>query len=140
VNEAGLRFGELQPAKYWNHFRAIAAVVVRRILVDIARTRVSLERADDAPQVASDEARVSGAWSADLLALDEALNTLAARDARRGQVAELKVFGGLAIDDIMKTIDVAIATVNREWHAARAELARELERMDRWSVGLPPQT
>jgi len=139
VNEAGLRFGELQPGEYGEHFRAIAAVVVRRVLVDVARTRVSLEQADDAPQVTSDEARVSIAWSADLLALDEALNALAARDERRGRVAELKVFGGLAIADITNTIYVAQATVKHEWLAARAELARELERMDRWSVG-PPRT
>src|SRR5262249_51974655 len=118
----------------------IAAGAVRRVLVDVARTRVSLEQVDDAPQVASDEARVSGAWSADLLALDEALNALAARDERRGRVAELKIFGGLAIADITNTIFVAQATVKREWLAARAELVRELERMDRWSVGPPPRT
>jgi len=62
-------------------------------------------------------------------------NALAADDTRRGQVAELTVFGGLTISEITNTIDVAIATVNREWGAARAQLAGELERMEWWSAG-----
>src|SRR5215468_5190082 len=94
VNEAGLGFEELYGIKYRALFLAIAAGGVRHILVDIARTRVSLERGG-ASQVASDEARVSGGWSVDLLALDDALKTLAKEDERRSQVAELTVFGGL---------------------------------------------
>jgi RNA polymerase sigma factor (TIGR02999 family) len=139
VNEAALRSG-FHGVKYRTLFVAIAASVVRQVLVDVARTRVFPERAGCVPQIASAAAHVSGAWSADLIALDDALNALAARDERRGRVAELKVFGGLTIMDITDAIYVAPATVKHEWLAARAELAHELERMDRWSVGPLPRT
>ena len=136
VNEVGLGFDELYGIEYRARFLAIAAGGVRHILVDIARARVSLERGGDS-EVASDEARVSGAWSVDLLALDDALNALAKDDERRSQVAELTVFGGLNTSQITNTIDVAVATVTREWLMARSQLARELERMERWSAGPP---
>lgn len=135
VNEVVPLFGDRQRFEHRAHVLAIAAGVVRRVLVDIARTRVSLDRADRGLQVGSDEALVSGAWSDDLIALDAALIALAARDARQSQIAELRVFGGLTIEDICDAIDVAPATIKHGWHAARAALAHELERMDRWAVG-----
>jgi len=138
VHEAGLRFMEIQGIRHRPGFVAIAVRAVRRALVDIAQTRASMERAGGAPQVASDEARVSGAWSRDLIALDDALTTLAVREPRQSQILELRFFGGLTVNDISDAITVAPATVKREGQTARAQLAHELERMDQWSVGPPP--
>jgi RNA polymerase sigma-70 factor (ECF subfamily) len=140
VNEAALHFGDLQPIDYRAYFLTIAASVVRRVLVGIARTRASLDRADGGPQAASNEARVSGAWSADLIALDDALTALAAREARQSQIFELRFFGGLTIQDTSATICVAPAAIKREWLMARAALARELASLKQWAVGPPDRT
>ena len=81
--------------------------------------------------------RVSAAWSADLLALDDALTALAAREARQSQVVELRVFGGLTVSEISDELSVAPATIKHDWKTASAALAHELRRMDQWASGPP---
>jgi RNA polymerase sigma factor (TIGR02999 family) len=141
VNEAALRFlGSQERIEHRQYFSALAAGVVRQALVDLARTRLSLDRDDGGPQVAAKKARVSAAWSADLIALDDALIALAARDPRQSQMVELRVFGGLSTEHISNTMTVAPAVVMRNWKQARVELSGELERMNRWSVGSTTRT
>jgi RNA polymerase sigma-70 factor, ECF subfamily len=137
VNEAYLRLVDVKNVAWQDrtHFLAIAARVMRRILVDAARTRASLKRGghmervnhstaidfDQFPTVQSDRA-------GELCALDEALNTLLQMDARRAQVIELRFFGGLSVEETAEVLKVSAQTVMRDWRIARAWLARELRR------------
>ena len=111
------------------HFVAMAARLMRNILVDMARHRpkalggLSIRVVDLA-----DAAGVSENRSRDLVALDDALRDLAARDHRKAQIVELRFFGGLSLDEISEVIGVAPITVSREWAKARAWLHREVTR------------
>jgi len=122
VHEAYLRLVEIDQATWQDraHFFAVAARIMRHILVDIARSRralqVSLIEAMDAqPGRASD-----------LVALDGALESLARLDPRKGQIVELRFFGGLSVDETAEALQISRRTVNREWNAAKAWLYREL--------------
>ena len=130
VNEAYLRLVDIQRVRWRDraHFLAVSARVMRRVLVDVARARASLKRAGGIQRVSFDEALVPAAWSTDLLALDDALNTLAERDARKGQVIELRFFGGLTVEETAEALHVAPRTVMRDWRLARAWLSRELKK------------
>jgi RNA polymerase sigma factor (TIGR02999 family) len=129
VNEAYLRLVDSSQVHWQNraHFFAIAAQLMRRILVDFARSRHNLKRGGEAKQVSLDEALViSPERGADLVALDEALQALAALDPRQSQVVELRFFGGLSINETAEVLKVSEGTVRRDWSLAKAWLHREL--------------
>src|SRR5689334_24876119 len=102
---------------------------MRRILVDSARSRGYQKRGGGAHHVELDEAAVvADDRSAEVVALDEALNALAALDARQARVVELRYFGGLADAEIAEVLKVSVGTVRRDWTLARAWLNRELSK------------
>ena len=125
VNEAYLKFVDKPPPRWENrpHFFAIAAQVMRRIMVDHARKRHSAKRGAGAVKVALDETTlVTEARAEDLLALDEALEKLAAFDRRMSQIVEMRYFGGLTTQDIADVLKIHPNTVTRDWSAAKAWL------------------
>jgi RNA polymerase sigma factor (TIGR02999 family) len=112
-----------------NHFFAVCAQLMRRVLVDAARGRNSLKRGGHLLQVALDEQAVGSAESpADLLALDVALDHLAAFDRRKSQVVEMRFFGGLDVKETAAALNVSEETVLRDWRVAKVWLHRELSR------------
>ena len=105
------------------HFFAVAARLMRRIMVDHARQRQTLKRGGGAIRVTLDEcAAVTQTRAAELLALDEALEKLAAADQRKAKVVEMRYFGGLTMEEIADVLKIHINTVTRDWTAARAWL------------------
>jgi len=129
VNEAYMRLIDADQVKWQNraHFFAISARVMRRILVDFARRGNKLKRGGNAIEVSFDEALVVSAnRGPDLVAIDDALATLAALDPRQSQVVELRFFGGLKDEEIAEVLKVSHGTVRRDWRLARAWLHREL--------------
>ena len=129
VNEAYLRLVGLNAPKWesHSHFFAIAAQLMRQILVDYARRHRAAKRGGDVRRVSvSDAAATAQATDFDVLALDEALQSLANIDPRQSRVVELRFFAGLSLDEIAKVLDVGPATVQRDWTAARAWLYREM--------------
>ena len=129
VHEAYLRLagGRAQRWQGRTHFLAIAAIVMRRVLVERARARGAAKRGGNQVQVTLDDALVAGPGArVDLLSLDEALSTLAALDARQARVVELRFFGGLTVEEAADATGVSPATVKRDWTLARAWLQREL--------------
>jgi RNA polymerase sigma-70 factor (ECF subfamily) len=128
VNEAYLRLVGYERMKWQNraHFFAVSAQLMRRILVEHAR-RHNLKRGDGVPHVSLDEAAlVGGNRAADLVALDDAMNTLAQLDPRKAQVVEMRFFGGLSVDETAAVLKVSPATVMRDWSTAKAWLYRDL--------------
>ena len=129
VNEAYLRLIEVNQVRWQNraHFFAMASRVMRRILVDAARARGYQKRGAGAEKVSLDEALlVSGEPRQDLIALDDALNALAAFDLRKSQVVEMRFFGGLSVEETAEALHVSADTVMRDWRLAKAWLVREL--------------
>ena len=109
------------------HFFAVCAQMMRRILIDFARSRLYENRGGGAHQVTLDEALVvSQDAPGHLLALDEALTALAAVDPRRGQVVELRYFGGLSVQETAEALHVSEETVKRDWRLAKLWLLHEL--------------
>jgi len=100
---------------------------MRRILIDIARTKQNLKHGGDALRVTMDEAlAVSSDPSVDLLALDEALNTLTALSPRQAEIVEMRYFGGLKEQEVAEVLKVSLRTVQHDWQLARLWLYREL--------------
>ena len=131
VNEAYLRLIDANQVKWQNraHFFAVSARMMRRILVDFARSHQKLKRGGRTPQVTLDEAViVLPEPDANLAAIDEALNALAALNERQSQVVELRFFGGLSLEETAEVLKTSVATVRRDWTLARAWLRRELSR------------
>ena len=131
VNEAYLRLIEQKGMKWQNraHFFAISAQLMRRILVSMARARHANKRGGEARQVSLDEALVvSEERAAELVALDEAMNELAALDPRRSRVVELRYFGGLSVEETAEVLNISPETVMRDWKRAKAWLYTELNR------------
>src|SRR5262249_1281075 len=131
VHEAYERLADLRGAHFRDraHFFAVAAGLMRRILVDHARRRRALRRAGPAEKVQLDENHVGVAAIADevdVIALDGALNELAELDARQARVVELRFFAGLGPNEIAEATGVSRATVHRQWTMARAWLHRKL--------------
>jgi RNA polymerase sigma factor (TIGR02999 family) len=128
VHEAFLRMIDQRVA--WQnraHFFGIAARLMRRILVDYARSKDASKRGGGEIHLALDEALDEAeAQDADLIALDDALTSLASFDSRQSRIVELRYFGGLTIEETAEAIGVSPATVEREWNLARAWLRREL--------------
>jgi RNA polymerase sigma-70 factor (ECF subfamily) len=113
------------------HFFAVAAQLMRRILVDHARQQQALKRAAGAIRVTLDEcAAVTQTRAAELLALDEALEKLAALDQRKARVVEMRYFGGLTMEEIADVLKIHVNTVTRDWTAARAWLFASLSGED----------
>src|SRR5262249_35160225 len=122
VNEAYLRLVNWRDARWQNraHFFAVSAQMMRRILVDFARDKKYLKRGGDALQVSLSEAAVFGnIRSADLVALDEALNALAEVDSRKAWVVEMRFFGGLSVKEVAEVLTVSEETVMRDWRLAK---------------------
>jgi RNA polymerase sigma-70 factor (ECF subfamily) len=129
LNEAYLRLVENTQPSWQNrtHFVAATAQLMRRIMVDHARERQSLKRGGAALRVTLDEAAwVTETRSAELLALDEALERLAAQDPRKSQIVELRYFGGLTVPETAEFLKLSPRTVEREWTMAKAWLYRAL--------------
>jgi len=130
VNEAYLRLVDVREVSWQNraHFFAVSAQFMRRILVEFARSRHALKRGAESPPVSLEEAgEVSLERAADLVALDDALETLAAMDPRRSRVVELRYFGGLTVEETAEVLKVSAETVMHDWKLAKAWLLRELE-------------
>lgn len=129
VNEAYLRLIDQKQVQWQNraHFFGIAAQLMRRILIDHARSHHYQKRGGGAIKVSLDEAvTVIEACAAELLAVDEALEKLTAMDARKGRIVELRFFGGLTEEETAEVMRISVPTVQREWRAARAWLRRML--------------
>jgi len=129
LNEAYLRLVD-NPKRDWqnrSHFIAAASQLMRRIMVDRAREHRALKRGGDAMKVSLDEAAlISEQRAEELLALDEALEKLAAQDSRKGQIVELRYFGGLTLEEAAAFLKISDRTVRREWRMARTWLYRAL--------------
>jgi len=129
VHEAYLRLVGVKKLNWQNRaqFFGVSAQFMRRILVDRARSRRSLKRGGDAQPVSFDEALVlSPEPGQDLVALDDALKTLATMDPRRSRVVELRFFGGLTVEETAEVLHVSPETVMHDWKLAKAWLLREL--------------
>ena len=130
VNEAYMRLLDVKRIQWQNraHFFAMAARVMRRILVESARARKFQKRGGGAQRVSLDEALVvSKEPSQDLVALDDALHALAEVDARKEQVVEMRFFGGLSVEETAEALQVSTGTVMRDWRLAKVWLLRELQ-------------
>lgn len=135
VSETYLRLVDAPRVSWQNraHFFAVAAQIMRHVLVDAARARRAKKRGGSMKMVPLDEARAAEAGSGvDLLALDEALEALAGQDARKARVVELRYFAGLSVEDTADALGVSTDTVMRDWKVARLFLLRQLRR------GAPP--
>lgn len=129
VNEAFVRLVDQKNVRWQNraHFYGIAAQMMRRILVDYARSRTYAKRGGGAPTVTLDEGLiVSDQRSAEVVAVHEALDELMKLDPRKGQIVELRFFGGLSIEETANVLDVSPGTVMRDWTLAKAWLHREM--------------
>ena len=134
VNEAYCKLLDHRQMQWQNraHFFAIAAQVMRRLLVDHARTRGYAKRGGGARPVPLDYvALVTEERAEGILAIDEALSQLAALDPRKSQIVELRYFGGLSTEETAGVLGVAPITVKREWLKAKAWLQRELDERQR---------
>jgi RNA polymerase sigma factor (TIGR02999 family) len=131
VHEAYVRMTNQQLPQWQNraHFFAVAAQLMRQILVDHARNHRASKRGGDAYKLALEDAEEHfQPVDLDVVALDDALKTLAAMDSQQSRVVELKFFGGLSNEDTAEVLGVSTSTVKRDWTTARAWLFRELNR------------
>jgi RNA polymerase sigma factor (TIGR02999 family) len=129
VHEAYLRLIDSSQVKWQDrtHFFSVASQLMRRILVDFARSRKNLKRGGDAIQVSLSEAlEIPQQRGADLVALDDALNVLAQLDPRQSRMVELRFFGGLSVEETAEALKVSPETVKRDWRLAKVWLLREL--------------
>ena len=129
VNEAYMRLVDYErvQARDRSHFLSIAAQAMRRVLIERARARRSDKRGSNPQRVPlEDAAEVSDERAAELVALDDALDALAAFDPRKARLVELKYFGGLTIEETAEALGVSAPTVERDWRTARIWLHREI--------------
>jgi RNA polymerase sigma-70 factor, ECF subfamily len=129
VNEAYLRLIDVQHVDWQNraHFLAMSARLMRRILVDVVRSKRSQKRGGGAVRVTFDDGlAVKDVPGQDLVALDDALEALARVDSRKARVIELRFFGGLSVEETATVLTVSVDTVMRDWKFAKAWLLREL--------------
>jgi RNA polymerase sigma factor (TIGR02999 family) len=133
VNEAYLRLVEQEGVRWQDraHFFALSAQLMRHILIDHARRRDYQKRGGGALRVTLDEsAAMSEGRAAELVALDEALTELAARDELKGRIVELRYFGGMSVEEVAEVLGIAPVTVKRHWKAAKAWLFHALKQSD----------
>jgi RNA polymerase sigma factor (TIGR02999 family) len=131
VHEAYLRLVDSSRVRWQNraHFFAVSAQLMRRILVDFARARQYQKRGGEAVRVSLAEAfEVAEGQEADLVALDDALHSLAAVDPRKSRVVELRFFGGLSVEETAEVLQVSPDTVMRDWRLAKLWLLREISK------------
>jgi RNA polymerase sigma factor (TIGR02999 family) len=129
VNEAYLRLFRMQPPRWENrtHFFAIAAHLMRQILVDYARRHHASKRGSGLCMLTLDDVgALSQRKEMDVIAIDDALHALAEIDPRQSRVVELRFFAGLSLEETSEVMGIATATVQRDWTAARAWLYREI--------------
>lgn len=130
IHEVYVRLVDVPSASIRNraHFFAMCARLMRNVLVDFARSRQYQKRGGGAVHVTLDEAlHVSSTLDPDLVAIDEALTRLAAFDCRKGQVVELRFFGGLSVEETSIALDISPETVMRDWKFAKSWLLRDLD-------------
>lgn len=130
VHEAYLRLAGHRDADWQNraHFFAVCAKVMRALLVDRARSRYAIKRGGDLHQVELEEAAAQSLIQDEqLVALDEALERLAAVDPRKTRIVEMRYFGGMSVEETARVLELSPVTIKREWSKARAWLYRELE-------------
>jgi RNA polymerase sigma factor (TIGR02999 family) len=132
VNEAFLRLTNLKRMRWQDraHFFAVSARLMRRVLVDHARSRQYLKRGGGAPTTPFDDASMAVERSVNLVALDDALQALAAIDPRKAKVVEMRFFAGFSVDETAAALQVSPETVMRDWRVAKAWLHRELQSHD----------
>ena len=133
INEAYIRLADLGRLEWQDraHFFAIAANLMRRILVDRARSRAYLKRGGGQQKVSLDEALMAAPRPGlDLVKLDDALKALADFDSRKAKVVELRFFGGLSVEETGEVLKVSPQTVMREWNHAKAWLLHEMKQGD----------
>jgi len=133
VHEAYLRLMDQGAPETQNraHFVAVAARLMRQILIDYARSRGAQKRGASLRvnvELAGDPAAMSPKQGADIIALDEALTNLSQLDEQQGRIVELRYFGGLTIEESAEALKISPATVKRDWNMAKAWLAREMRR------------
>ena len=134
VHEAYLRLVGASPPRWESrtHFFAIAAQLMRQILVDYARRHQADKRGGSVCKLSLQDAMVTPRQTnVDVIALDDALQALSRIDERQGRVVELRFFAGLSLGELSEALDVGSATVQRDWTAARAWLHREMSRKSR---------
>jgi RNA polymerase sigma factor (TIGR02999 family) len=130
VNEAYLRLIDQKYVKWQNraHFYGVAAQLMRRILVDHARSRSRTKRGGGTQMVSLADQAVVSEETAEVIALDVALNSLAEMDPRKSQIVEMKFFGGLTTEEVAEVLNVTTRTVEREWRKAKAWLNRAISK------------
>jgi len=128
VNEAFLRLIDVQQVQWRSraHFFAMAARLMRRILVEHARARAFQKRGGGAPHITFDETTTPAGTAIQIVELDDALKALATEDDRKARVVELRYFGGLSVQETAAALDVSPETVMRDWRYAKHWLLREL--------------
>ncbi len=128
VNEAYLKLIDQRVVHWQNraHFFGIAAQIMRRILIDHARKHLGAQRHGGRKLSLDDVAVVSDERAAELVALDDALTSLAEVDERKGRVVEMRYFGGLSVEETAEVLGVSVDTITRDWRRAKAFLRREL--------------
>jgi RNA polymerase sigma factor (TIGR02999 family) len=134
VNEAYVRLVNRKHVQWQNraHFFAIAAQLMRSILVDHARSHAYAKRGGGAPKIALDQVIVvSQQRAGEVVALDDALKQLAEIDAQQSRIVELRFFGGLTIEETAEVLGLSPATIKREWSTAKAWLYHELNKSER---------
>jgi RNA polymerase sigma factor (TIGR02999 family) len=136
VNEAWLRMMGRQnvSCSTRNEFFAIAAQVMRRVLVDFARGRNRLKRGDGAAPLPLDDVVLSDERAEQLIAINQALDSLTAFDPRKGKVFELRYFGGMSVEEVAEVLGVSEVTVARDWKIAKLWLRREMTTGLRYAV------
>ena len=129
LNEAYIRMVDQKAVSWANraHFFAVSAQVMRHVLIDHARRHLYAKRGGGARKVSLDDApTLNDHRATELIALDHALKGLAALDARKSQIIELRFFGGLSIEETAEALGISPVTVTREWRSARAWLRGEI--------------
>src|SRR5215831_3306362 len=141
VNEAYMRLIDCQQVNWKDraHFFAISAQVMRRVLVEFARSRKYQKRGGGARKTSLDEALIASPQRGhDLVALDEALQALAVSYSRQSQVVELRFFGGMSVEETAEVLQVSAITVMRDWQLAKVWLSRELKKRESNARGTVP--
>jgi RNA polymerase sigma factor (TIGR02999 family) len=137
VNEAYLRLVEQRPfdTNSRGHFLAVASRLMRQILVDYARSHGAAKRGADNRVELDLSFVLAKVPSADVIAVDDALTSLAKLDEQQSRIVELRFFGGLAIEEIAESLGVSASTVKRDWNVAKAWLTRHIKKESRGNAG-----
>jgi RNA polymerase sigma factor (TIGR02999 family) len=137
VHEAYLRLVEQRPfdANSRGHFLAVASRLMRQILVDYARSHGAAKRGADTRVELDLSMVLAKVPSADVIAVDDALTSLAKLDEQQSRIVELRFFGGLAIEEIAESLSVSASTVKRDWNVAKAWLTRHIKKESRGNAG-----